>query len=211
MIYDQFYNTETHSYSEYEQSHGTRLDFLVEDLKLNDSPGDTKIADIGCGIGFIYNRLLKDIQQNYYGYDGFGFEESEFRYYKVDLDNFTTGKLKFFDVILCFETLEHLCNPYNCLYQIKEMIKDDGIIYISIPEVKTCHNTIYPGLFYPVDNFIQFINQMAFEILDHRIHNKCFSQHVFTLKSLDWSNSKMLWHRQEDKFRNIPPHISVNL
>jgi len=113
--------------------------------------------------------------------------------------------------MFCFETIEHLTNPYSCLLEIKKSLKRDGILYLSIPHQNTTHNTIYPGLLYPVENFIKFLSQMAFEIQDFRFHDKCFSQNVFILKNKDWNHSKMLWHKDENKFRNIPPHISVNL
>jgi SAM-dependent methyltransferase len=210
MEYTDFYKTYGHSYDEYERSHKPRLDFLVEDLKLNELI-DKNIADIGCGLGFIYNRLSPDIQKNYYGYDGADFENPPFNYEKVDLDNFNTNKNQFFDSVLCFETIEHLTNPYNCLLEIKNILKKDHLLYLTIPEATTQHNTIYPGLLYPIQNFINFLEQMAFEIVEIRIHDKSFYQNVFILKNLDWSNSSMLWRKEEDKFRNIPPHVAINL
>jgi 2-polyprenyl-3-methyl-5-hydroxy-6-metoxy-1,4-benzoquinol methylase len=56
MKYSKFYETYGHSYEEYNRSHKDRLDFLVEDLRLNKLENHL-IADIGCGLGFIYNRL----------------------------------------------------------------------------------------------------------------------------------------------------------
>ena len=211
MKYDKFYQTYGHSYQEYENSHKNRLDFLVEDLKLNELRNQ-KIADIGCGLGFIYNRLSPDTQQNYYGYDGADISNQPFQYQKIDLDNFSIpDKHNFFDVALCFETIEHLTNPYNCLVETKNILKQDAILYLSIPNVKTEHNTIYPGLLYPINNFEYFLKQMAFEIVDHKIHDKCFYQEVFTLRNKTWNDSKMLWRKSEEKFKNIPPHTSVNL
>lgn len=211
MLYNQFYNTYGHSYEEYEKSHKQRLDFLVSDLHLNEL-NNKKIADVGCGLGFIWHRLSASIQQNYIGYDGSSINNMPFEYYQIDLDNFITDKNEFFDIVLCFETIEHLTNPYSCLLEIKKILKiNQGIIYLSIPEEHTTHNTIYPGLFYPKNNFETFLQQMAFEIIDYRLHTKCFSQHVYTLINKDWSHSKMLWYKHETKFRNIPPHISINL
>lgn len=210
MKYDNFYKTYGHSYKEYEYSHKPRLDFLIEDLKLN-KLFDCKIADVGCGLGFIFNRLSPEIQKNYYGYDGAEIINPPFNYTQIDLDNFKTDKFNFFDAALCFETIEHLTNPYACLCEIKKILKPDGILYLSIPHEQTTHNTIYPGLLYPKDNFIIFLKQLAFEILEIKFHDKAFFQNVFILKNKDWSHSKMLWHKQEEVFRNIPPHISINI
>ena len=201
---------EVQNITDYENSHRARFDFLIEDLKLN-SLKDQKIIDIGCGPGFIHKRLSNDIQKNYTGIDGADLKNLPFSYSKVDLDNFITTEKRKYDVALCFETLEHLCNPYNCLLQIKNMLKLDGIAYISIPDTNVTHNTIYPGLLYPIHNFIQFLDQMAFEIVEHKIHDKAWTQHVFVLRNKDWSFSKMLFYKGEDKFRNVPPHVAVNL
>jgi 2-polyprenyl-3-methyl-5-hydroxy-6-metoxy-1,4-benzoquinol methylase len=212
MDYNIFYETSGHSYEEYERSHKPRLDFLVEDLKLNELY-DKKIADVGCGLGFIHNRLKPEIQKNYIGFDGANMEGAPFLYHAVDLDNFhfRSTKEDYFDVVMCFETIEHLTNPYNCLLEIKRMLKPDGIVYLSIPHQNTTHNTIYPSLLYPLENFIVFLRQMAFEVKDIRYHDKSFSQNVLTLVNKDWSHSKMVYYKREDKFRNIPPHESVNL
>lgn len=210
MKYDKFYETYGHSYEEYNRSHKDRLDFLVEDLKLNQLRNHI-IADIGCGLGFIYNRLDAEIQKNYYGFDGAEILDCPFNYIQTDLDTFTTSEQDKYDVIFCFETIEHLTNPYNCLLQIKKMLKQDHYLYLTIPNIQTTHNTIYPGLLYPVNNFIVFLKQLAFEIQRHTIHDKSFYQEVFVLKNKNWDNSKMLWQKTEDKFNNIPPHISVNL
>lgn len=210
MNYNNFYETYGHSYDEYERSHKDRLDFLVSDLNLN-SLENKNIADVGCGLGFIYRRLNDNIKENYYGYDGAKIDNPPFKYEQVDLDNFSTQKKDFFDAVLCFETIEHLTNPYNCLLEIKNILKKDSILYLSIPHINTTHNTIYPTLLYPLDNFIIFLKQMAFEINDIRYHDKCFSQNVLILRNKNWDYSQMVWYKQEDKFRNIPPHISVNL
>ena len=210
MEYEDFYKTYGHSYDEYERSHKPRLDFLVEDLKL-DELKDKNIADIGCGLGFIYNRLSPEVQNNYYGYDGADFENPPFKYQKVDLDNFSINKNNFFDAVLCFERIEHLTNPYNCLLEIKNILKKDHLLYLTIPESRTEHNTIYPGLIYPIQNFIKFLEQIAFQIVEYKIHDKSFFQNVLILKNKDWNESKMLWPKNEQKFQNIPPHISVNL
>lgn len=210
MEYNNFYETYGHSYEDYEKSHKARLDFLVEDLSIN-SLINKNIADIGCGLGFIYNRLSPEMQKNYYGFDGADIENPPFNYQKVDLDNFNIDKKDFFDVVLCFETIEHLTNPYNCLLEIKNILKYNHLLYLTVPNFKTEHNTIYPSLLYPIQNFIQFLEQMAFKIHDHKIHDKCFYQEVFILENKEWSESKMLWHKKEEKFKNIPPHISINL
>ncbi len=52
----------------------------------------------------------------------------------VDLD---TGELQGrYDVVTCFEVLEHLFNPLRCLLQIKKVLVRDGRLYLSTPTGK---------------------------------------------------------------------------
>lgn len=210
-----FYNLDGHSVRDYEKSHGPRLDFLIEDLKLNDIKNST-IIDFGCGYGQLLNRLKKENENNLIGVDGCPpnhKEEHRYLHLMFDLNNeFELGHLyPKADFAFCFETLEHLTNPYNLMCSIKNCLKKDGVLYLSIPHQDCTHNAPYPGLLYPVENFEEFLGQMAFEILDKRIHRKCFAQHVFTLKNKDWSYVKMKWHKSEDKFRNKTPLEQINL
>ncbi len=209
-----FYKLDGHSIEEYERSHKARLDFLVEDLKLNEIK-DSAVGDFGCGYAPIFRRLPKPSESNnyYFGFDGDGSRAAEefCCYRKVDLNQMIEQGSDLLDVALCFETLEHLSNPYQCLIEIKRILKEEGVLYLSIPHEDCTHNTLYPGLFYPVSNFKEFLGQMAFEIEDHRIHDKCFKQHVFTLRNKPWSFVKMKWVKGEEKFHGKPPHVQVNL
>jgi SAM-dependent methyltransferase len=202
----------------YEKAHGARLDHLVENLNLNQIT-NSKIADIGCGFGPIFNRIADPQKNNtLIGFDGCDQTKDKltFEYIKTNLDlpfadKFLEERGFEFDYVFCFEACEHIANLYNCLSEIKKILKKDGILYLSIPHADTEHNTLYPGLFYPVNNFRQFLGQMAFNIIDMREHRKSFSQNVFILQNKDWSFSKMLWPKQEEKFKNIPPIVSINL
>lgn len=211
-----FYKLDGHSVEAYESSHKPRLDFLVQDLKL-DQIENSKIADFGCGYAPIFRRLPKDKGNTFFGFDGDSarLASDVCNYTQIDLNRCDpvsmNGDPAMLDVALCFETLEHLTDPYTCMVFIKKFLKKDGILYLSIPHSDCTHNTIYPGLLYPVENFKEFLGQMALEIEDHRIHDKAFKQHVFTLRNKPWGFSKMKWHKGEDKFRNIPPALAVNL
>ncbi len=202
---------------EYEKSHSKRFDFLIEDLKFNEIV-NSSIADFGCGYAPIFQRMAKNKNNKFYGFDGAYVEELAGKYceyYITDLnlpfaDKFLSNHDKV-DYGFSFETFEHLPNPYNCMIEIKKVLKPDGILYLSIPHVSITHNTLYPGLLYPVQNFMIFLAQMAWEVIDYRIHEKAFAQNVFTLKNKDWHHSHMLFYKNEEKFRNIEPLVAINL
>lgn len=214
----EFYNENIgQSIENYEQSHSKRFDFLVEDLKF-DQISNSSIGDFGCGYAPIFQRMSKDKNNKFYGFDGAYIENianTHCKYSVTDLnlpfaEKFLESNERL-DYGFSFETFEHLPNPYNCMIEIKKILKPDGILYLSIPHQSITHNTLYPGFLYPVENFAVFLGQMAFEIIDYRIHNKAFAQNVFTLKNKDWNHSKMVFYKQESKFRNIEPLAAINL
>ncbi len=52
----------------------------------------------------------------------------------VDLDvDILAGR---YDIVTCFEVLEHLFNPLHCLLQIKNVLVPDGRLYLSTPRRK---------------------------------------------------------------------------
>jgi len=212
-IITEFYNQNVgQGFEDYEKSHRDRFNFLVEDLRLNEIK-NSSILDVGCGYGPIFQRLYQKNNNILVGIDGAKLD-NQFEYHIVDLQYDFFSALfndKKFDYVFSFETFEHLSNPYHCLLEIKKLMHKDSIFYLSIPHESITHNTIYPSLLYPVDNFKLFLDQCAMQIIDHRQHNKAFMQNVLTLKSLGWEHSNMLWRKNDDKFRNIPPHISINL
>ena len=111
MKYSKFYKTHGHSYEEYEKSHKERLDFLTKDLHLNSLEGK-KIADVGCGLGFIYNRLNPKIQKNYKGYDGAAIKNPPFKY-KKSREQYG---LKSITCVINLKTLQMSCKFFELFF-----------------------------------------------------------------------------------------------
>ena len=207
---------------DYEDGHSPRYDFLVEDLKL-DEIENSKVADFGCGLGSVFGRLPEDKGNEFHGFDGSNPEDvlkykfaDSFTYYQQDLnlpfaDKFLEENNFQFDIGMSFETWEHIPNLYQCIIEMKKLVKEEGTIYASIPHECVTHNTFYPGLLYPVENFATFLAQMALEIKDHTVHRKAHTQHVFTLINHGWDKCRMRFPKAEEKFRNIPPLTAINL
>jgi SAM-dependent methyltransferase len=96
-----------------------------------------RLLDIGCGRG----DYLLAMQRK--GYDVYGVDISE------HIKNFIPDDLKkrvynknveechfpeeFFDIVTMFQSLEHVSNLNETLGEIRKIIKDDGILYISVP------------------------------------------------------------------------------
>jgi SAM-dependent methyltransferase len=196
----EFYNSSVgQDIKEYDQSHDPRFEFLIKDLNL-DAIKNSRIGDFGCGYAPIFKRIPENNNQ-LYGFDGADIKnlmKNVCEYHVTDLnlefaDRFLENHEKL-DYAFCFETLEHLPNPYNCLSEIKKLLKIGGVLYLSIPDIECRHGTLYPTLLYPREHFMVFLEQMAFKVLDMRLHNKAFVQNVFILENLEWKFSKNFFH-----------------
>jgi SAM-dependent methyltransferase len=124
----QFYNEEIgRSIENYEKSHSARLDFLIQDLKLNHIE-NSSVADFGCGYGAIFKRMPLDKNNKFYGFDGAEIANKFCEYHVTDLnypfaDKFLEKNPRI-DYALSFETFEHLPNLYNCIIEIKKILKE---------------------------------------------------------------------------------------
>jgi len=49
---------------------------------------------------------------------------------------------KFFDVIVMYHTLEHLTDPLSVLRETKRLLKDNGLVNISVPNICCCERII---------------------------------------------------------------------
>ncbi len=98
-----------------------------------------QLLDIGCGPGFFLDEAKKA------GWQVRGVDLSEWaKKYSHDhfgIDVFT-GSLKeakfpnnFFDRIVMNDVIEHLENPKEMLQEIRRILKNDGILYLSTPDI----------------------------------------------------------------------------
>lgn len=103
-----------------------------------------KVLDIACGEGYgSYVMAESWGAKEVYGVDiseeaivkaKYNFQRENIVYNTIDAesanDQFEEG---FFDLVVSFETIEHLSNPKKFLQNIRKWVKKDGIIIISCP------------------------------------------------------------------------------
>lgn len=112
-----------------------------------------RLLEIGCGSG----NTLKYIKDNYQCDWACGVElvheAAEIARSKVDL--VIEGDIEnidlpiepaTLDVILCLDVLEHLINPWKVMSKLGVLLKSDGVIIASIPNVRNFH-VILPLIF----------------------------------------------------------------
>ena len=102
-----------------------------------------KILDVGCCRGGLRKYINREL--DYYGVDVLtnNFEN----YIRIDLNSkILPFKNKQFDAVNCSDVLEHLFYPLEMLKEIKRVLKDNGVVLISLPNDKGL-NRIFLDLF----------------------------------------------------------------
>lgn len=106
-------------------------------------PKDKFILDVGCGFGYL-GKQLKKKGNTVYGIDIASEVEEQA---SKRLDKFFLGdavnprnlpaelKKNSFDIIVFADVLEHIYDPYTVFSYYSKLLKPDGSIYVSIPNV----------------------------------------------------------------------------
>lgn len=128
-----------------------RIVTILEFLQLNDSD---YILDAGCGEGFYVMLITHLTKAKTAAIDGNPSLISKARQWvgQNDLVSWHVGDLmtlpfgdKTFSKIICSEVLEHLPDPVATLRELRRVLRDDGIMALTVP------NHAYPFLFDPLN------------------------------------------------------------
>jgi ubiquinone/menaquinone biosynthesis C-methylase UbiE len=154
---DKFYN---HPNAAFRYIENKRIRKLIELADINRAD---KVLEVGCGAGHILEKIHGG---NLYGID---ISEVQIRRAKERLGEkvmllkspgeTTPFDDKYFDRVLCSEVIEHVLDPTPLLNEMSRILKDDGILSLSIPNENLINFTKkilkYTGLmrlFTPKDN-----------------------------------------------------------
>jgi 2-polyprenyl-3-methyl-5-hydroxy-6-metoxy-1,4-benzoquinol methylase len=108
-----------------------------------------KLLDVGCGLGTFLDLARAS------GFDVYGTEVSGYvcnlTKEKMQIPTFH-GELansgmpaKYFDVITMWHTLEHMPDPVANLQKSHELLKDDGLLVVAVPNINNLiMKTLYP-------------------------------------------------------------------
>jgi SAM-dependent methyltransferase len=98
-----------------------------------------KILDIASGTGALARRLTKKGYSNIVAndIDSTMFEAKEIEFTSIDLNSCFSDEFgsETFDVICAIEIIEHLENPLSFIRECKKVLKDDGYLLITTPNV----------------------------------------------------------------------------
>ena len=173
------------------EEHNDRYHFVISGKGLNTFK--KKILDCACGAG--YGSFILSLQNEVTGID---LSEEAINYAKKRYVNnglgFVLGtaeklpfKNKSFDVIVSFETIEHLKNPGKFILEVKRVLKDNGTLIVSTPN----KSVFSPHLQKPLinDHIQEFHLQELLNLLSG-FDIKIYGQHLVDKSILD-KNSKI--------------------
>ena len=126
-------------------AHRNRLKHIINlfcDIQINDGGA---LADFGCSNGYIISVLQNEVfQEKHWGFYGFDHTEhllskakarnlpsSEFHFF--DLNEVNQDWKDSFDIVTCFETLEHTGDYRNAFVNLYTTCRKGGHVVLSIP------------------------------------------------------------------------------
>jgi glycosyltransferase involved in cell wall biosynthesis/2-polyprenyl-3-methyl-5-hydroxy-6-metoxy-1,4-benzoquinol methylase len=101
---------------------------------------DKEVLDVGCGVGYGSLQLAQSGAKRVVAFDSSPdaiiharsyYNNELIEYRELDAESFKLKKK--FDVVVCFELIEHVSNQEQTLEKIREHLKEDGILIISTP------------------------------------------------------------------------------
>jgi 2-polyprenyl-3-methyl-5-hydroxy-6-metoxy-1,4-benzoquinol methylase len=130
---------------------------------------DIHILDVGCGNGSFLQELDKSLARNYH-YHGVDYSEYKvkkasslpYEFRRCNLEEGIPYEDETFDVVYSGEVIEHLYNPDYMLEECYRVLKPNGLLIISTPNLQAWYNRVlfFVGiqpLFYEVSTKSSYI------------------------------------------------------
>lgn len=180
------------------------------------------VLDIACGSGYGSALLAQkarlvdgvDISQESISYAQSEFSMQTVNYQTGDIVNFTSNRL--YDLIICFETIEHIEDYETALRNLKKLLTPDGMLIISSPNrfitsPKCKHLTDRPGEYHVREFTIEELKG-AMVKLGYMIGNdSIFGQRLqryFSSRFIGWAYTTVFKPKKRSNYKvaPIPPN-----
>ncbi|MBI2196909.1 class I SAM-dependent methyltransferase [Candidatus Daviesbacteria bacterium] len=106
---------------------------IIKDLEFNNC------LDVGCASGFMVSEIAKAFPgASYYGVDVYdkAIDSAKKTYPGIDFKIASAERIPykktFFDLILFYETIEHVEKPDKCLKEIRRVLKENGTLILTM-------------------------------------------------------------------------------
>lgn len=131
--------THVNEYFTYEHLHRyyMAMDFVKEKTVLDVASGEgygTALLSQAAG-----HVIGVDIDVDVVAHASNKYSGSQVKFETADIHDLPFGDNKF-EVITCFETIEHVADHQKVMNELKRVLKPDGILIISTPDLKSTHH-----------------------------------------------------------------------
>jgi len=121
-----------------------------------------KILDVGCG-SKPYQKFFD--ASEYIGLDIEGRNPQADLHYNGKIFPFDSGE---FDAVLTSQVLEHVFNPNEFLSEVNRVLRDDGVLLLTVPFVWDEHEQPFDYARYSSFGLRHLLDCHGFEVLEHR-------------------------------------------
>lgn len=167
-----------------EKDHVERYKFCAPELRQKD------VLDIACGVGYGSNYAIEAGAKSYLGVDidkeaieyaAHNFCGENVNFIVDNICNFSPDN-KLFDIVLCYETIEHVRCYKDALKNIYSIIRPGGGLYISSPnrivtspQCKTLDcmpSNIYHTQEFTIEELVNELRKVGFFIREDKIYGQ---------------------------------------
>jgi len=162
-----------------------------------------RFLDIGCATGFLLDEAKKQ------GWDAEGVELSEwsvnFAKDKLGLKVFQ-GHLneanfpsKYFDVIVLTDVVEHVIDPSGLMEEARRLLKPDGILYISTPDIESLLSKLLKAKWWGIqhahlyyfsrNSLTRLLDVAGFRVIKYSSYVRVFSLYYWGMRLRGYSKA----------------------
>jgi len=162
------------------------------------------ILDIGSGEGNNLRYLIEQVPQaEYYAIEPSKACQTTLKAMNVNIlggdveEDFDPKFEGYFDLIIMRHVLEHFANPIEILEKIKPLLKDDGVVYIAVP------NSLNYGKHKLLDHCFRIVHTYYFSI--HTIKNifrKAGVETIWTAEGDTYNHMELLAIVRKGEYEN---------
>jgi len=165
---------------------------------------EKKVLDLACGEGYGVNILAQnakfvtgiDYDEKTINHAKKTYKQKNIEFLKGSITNVPIKNSKKFDVIVCFEAIEHVDEQEKVLQEVKRLLKDDGIFVASTPnKIVYSNEQIEPNPFHK--------KELTIDEFQNLLKPYFTNVKVYGQKALNTSNIWPLNTNSKEKFEEI--------
>lgn len=190
----------------------------VADIIHKGHQGSKRILDIACNDG-TFLKAFRKYNWNLNGIDPAENIVNSIRDTDLNIicDYFPSNNIEGkFDIITCFNVVAHIPNPFDFLLVCKDILSDDGSIYIQTSQKDMIINgefdTIYHEhhSFFTINSMQKLVDRAGLHLVEVEYRPVHGTSYLFRIKKIAMSNNISTKIKQEDYLYNIETYSDFN-